>query len=269
MSTHAASGVLAAGDTVAVTVGTVTDIYPHRELVAGDATADAVALETGLANFINSSFTGVTAAITGGDLVITADTTVDATPTVTIAETTAGNGAIADTATTAGVDAVAVATTISGFTTGTGGDVISFDVSEISAVTGVTDLSDGDGDVAGGDAVVLLNYTVGTAFSDTDGVADGQNVIKVAYSNTINAFADLSTAIDANNITLDAAPGDDDVIATVFYDADAGNMIVGLLQQDAGGAALDDNLVFNEIASVAMSRSAYDSVNAANFSFVA
>jgi len=173
------------------------------------------------------------------------------------------------TATTAAVSAISVATTVTGFKTGDVDDIISFSVSDINAVTGVTKISDSDGDVAASNDVVLLNYTVGTALTDTDDIADGGNVIKVAYSNTINAFSDLSTAINASNITLDADLGNDDVIVTVYYDADGGSMVWGLLQQDTGAAALDDNLVFLEQGSTTMSQAAYSNLGTANFSFVA
>ncbi len=174
------------------------------------------------------------------------------------------------TATTAAVSAISVATTVTGFKTGDTDDVISFDVSEINNVTSVTKISDSDGDVAGGDDVVLINYTAGTAFADTSETAEGQNVIKVAYNNTINAFSDLSTEINASTITLDAAMGNEDVIVTVYYDADGGSMVWGLLEQATGaGAILDSNLTFMELGSTTMTQAAYTALGTDNFSFVA
>lgn len=241
----------------------------YAQDVTGNATLDAVELEANLANFINSSFTGVTAAITGGDLVITADTTVDATPTVTLVETTAGNGVIADTATTAGVDAVAVATTVTDFDTSAAGDVIHIDVSVVEGHAGVTKLSDGDGNVAAGDTVVILDYTVGTAFSDTDGVADGQNVIKAAYSSTLNSAANFDAAYNANTITLDNALADNDAITAVFYDADSSQAVLGfILQANSDGAVIDDDATFNEIGRFTMTQADYTLLNADDFAFI-
>jgi hypothetical protein len=270
VSTHAASLTLAANDSVIVTVGTVAKTYAlSAQDVTGNATLDAVELEANLANFINSSFTGVTAAITGGDLVITADTTVDATPTVTLVETTAGNGVIADTATTAGVDAVAVATTVTDFDTSAAGDVIHIDVSVVEGHAGVTKLSDGDGNVAAGDTVVILDYTVGTAFSDTDGVADGQNVIKAAYSSTLNSAANFDAAYNANTITLDNALADNDAITAVFYDADSSQAVLGfILQANSDGAVIDDDATFNEIGRFTMTQADYTLLNADDFAFI-
>jgi hypothetical protein len=270
VSTHAASLTLAANDSVIVTVGTVAKTYAlSAQDVTGNATLDAVELEANLANFINSSFTGVTAAITGGDLVITADTTVDATPTVTLVETTAGNGVIADTATTAGVDAVAVATTVTDFDTSAAGDVIHIDVSVVEGHAGVTKLSDGDGNVAAGDTVVILDYTVGTAFSDTDGVADGQNVIKAAYSSTLNSAANFDAAYNANTITLDNALADNDAITAVFYDADSSQAVLGfILQANSDGAVIDDDATFNEVGRFTMTQADYTLLNADDFAFI-
>jgi len=271
VSTHTVAGIWAAFDNVTVTIGSQSATYTALTSTVADSISnnDHLQIAAELANFINTTFSGTTATAASDDIVtITALTATDATPTVTTTESTAGTGAVADTVTTTGIDAVAVATTVTGFKTGTVDDVISFDVSEINAVSGVTNLRDGDANVTGGDDVVLLNYTVGTSFVDTDGIADGQNVIKVAYSNTINAFSDLSSAIDINTITVDAIFADNDAMVTVYYDADAGDLVWGLLQHDTTDAVLDDNLVFLEQGKAAMTQAQYAALGTANFSFV-
>jgi len=261
----------ASADTVAVTIGSITKTYsPTPEELSGNGAADDDLIAEGLSQFINSGFTGVSAAHSAAVVTITAQTATDATPTVTIAESTDGNGAIADSTTTTGIDALAVATTITGFKTGTVDDIISFAVSDINATSGITNIDNADSiAVAAADDVVLLNYTVGTSFVDTDNTADGQNVIKVAYSNTINSFANLSSAIDINTITVDAAIADNDGMVTVYYDADDGNMVFGIMQHDNGDSVLDDNLVFLEMGSAAMTQAQYTALGTANFSFVA
>jgi len=271
VSTHTTAGIWAAFDNVDVTIGSTTATYTvsNADIHDTNSSTDHLQITAALANFINQTFTGVTAVGLATDvLTITATTTTDASPTVTVTESTAGTGAITDSVTTAGVDAVAVATTVTGFKTGTTDDIISFDVSEINTVSNLTNLRDGDANVTGGDDVVLLNYTVGTTFADTDGIADGQNVIKVAYSNTINAFSDLSSAININTITVDASFADDDAMVTVYYDADGGNLVWGLMQHDTTDAILDDNLVFLEQGTASMTQAQYTALGTANFSFV-
>ena len=170
----------------------------------------------------------------------------------------------------ANVAPLAVATTVTGFSTGSTDDIISIDVSEMNALNGITNLSDGDGNVAGGDAVVILDYTVGIAFSDTDGIADGQNVIKAAFSNTLNSDTDFDNAYNANTITLDNALGNSDIIAATYYDADDGNMILGFITQAGGdGAVIDDDATFTQVSSLAMTSTEYTALSASNFSFVA
>ena len=167
--------------------------------------------------------------------------------------------------TVAGVAGVAVATSITSFTTGTGGDVISFDISEMNAVTGVDNLRDSTNDIVGGEDAVITDYA-GTAVT----MAATANVIKVAFSNAINSATDLLTLIDGANITAAADLSDTDSIVTTFYDADAGAMIVGLLQN--GGAdddVINDLVSFDQIASVTMSSTEYTALNASNFTFIA
>jgi len=275
VSTHTISSTWAAGDTVAVTIGTTTSTYTltAADVAGANNAADAALIEASLVNWFNSTFSGsgVSAAGDGGAtaIVLTADATVDATPTVTVAETTAGNGAIADAATTAGVDAVAVATTITDFDTAATTDVIQIDVSVVEAHATVSKLSDGDGDVAAGDAVVVLAYTVGSAFSDTDGVADGQNLIKAGYSSTLNSAADFDAAYNAATITLDATMANTDAIAATFYDADDSQAVLGFIIQAGGdGAVIDDDASFNEIGRVTMTQAEYTLLNADDFAFV-
>lgn len=79
------ASVYGAGDTVSFTIGGVTKVYTLTTAdVAGDAAADLVALEDSLVNFLNQSFTGLSAANgANATLVITYDATVDATVVAT------------------------------------------------------------------------------------------------------------------------------------------------------------------------------------------
>ena len=119
----------------------------------------------------------------------------------------------------------------------------------------------------------MITYTTGTAFSDTDGISDGQNLLKIAYTNTINSFADVQDDYEAATITLDNALANTDGLATVFYDADAGNLVYGLIKQGGGdGAVLGttaDASSFNEIGTASMSITDYNNFGAANVTFVA
>ena len=112
--------------------------------------------------------------------------------------------------------------------------------------------------------------TTGTTDAASD-VDNGANVIKFAYANTLNAFSDIATALDSTPITLDAELGAADYVASVYYDADAGNAVFGFLINGNPTAAniLDDNVTFNEIGTAAMSITEYGDIGASNFTFVA
>lgn len=263
-----------AGDTITVTVDSVARVYTVTtadasgiEVGGADNDLDTVAIGQGLANFINQSYSQVSAAVAANVVTLTAGTAGTAF-TLAVADNSIIGTAIGAAA-IANVAPLAVATTVTGFSTGTTDDIISIDVSEINGLNGITDLSDGDGDVAGGDAAVILDYTVGIAFSDTDGIADGQNVIKAAFSNTLNSDANFDAAYNANTITLDNAMANSDVIAATYYDADDGNMILGFITQAGGdGAVIDDDATFTQISSLAMTSAEYTALSASNFTFV-
>jgi len=170
------------------------------------------------------------------------------------------------TATSAAVVGVTVQSTISGFSTGTVDDVFSFDVSAINDVTNVDVLNDSEGASLADDDIVVHTHTGGTT-QTTDDVADGANVIKFAYSNSINAFSDISTLLNANNLTIDIALSLSDKVASVYYDADAGAAVFGLLGNEAS-ATFDASATFNEIATASMTITAYNALSASNFSIV-
>ena len=172
------------------------------------------------------------------------------------------------TATTAAVSGVTVQTAVTGFKTGSTDDIISFDLSELNAIVG--DVSDSAGNVGSTDDVVVHTHTTGTTDAASD-VDNGTNVIKFAYANTLNAFSDIATALDSTPITVDSELGATDVIASVYYDADAGNAVFGFVINGNPTAAniLDDNVTFNEIATAAMSITEYNAIGASNFTFVA
>jgi hypothetical protein len=266
-----------AGDTVTVTVDSVSRVFTVSsadvagiEVGNGDNDLDTVAIATGLSNFINQSFSQVSASLaaTPTNVVTLTAGTAGTSFTATVADSSTTGTAVAA-AVIANVAPLAIATTVTNFSTGTTDDIISFDVSEINALNGITDLSDGDGDVAGGDAAVILNYTVGIAFSDTDGVSDGQNIIKAGFSNTLNSDANFDAAYNANTITLDVAMDDGDVIAATYYDADDGNMIMGFITQaNSDGAVIDDDATFTQISSLSMTSAEYTALSSSNFTFV-
>ena len=206
--------------------------------------------DTTIANFITAH--GATILASHGVTVSTVDaggSTSDGTLTFTgaasgaafvISATGVDGGALIPltvTATTAAVSGVSVATGITSFTTGTGGDVISIDISEMNAVTGIDTVRDSTDDVAGGDDALITAYT-GAAVT----MAAPSNVIKVGFSNAINSAADVLTLIDAGNITVANAVSSTDKIIITFYDADAGTMIVGLLQSADAVTALDESV---------------------------
>ena len=81
----------------------------------------------------------------------------------------------------------------------------------------------------------------------------------------------MLTLIDAGNITtavaIATANGGDGIVTT-FYDADAGQMIVGTLSTTDSAAAIDDNTAFDQVAAVTMTSTEYTALTADNFSFV-
>jgi hypothetical protein len=177
--------------------------------------------------------------------------------------------------TTAGVEAVVVDTTITGFTTGSGGDVITVDFSEMNAASVIGNLVDSSGDLTNADTFEFVEYTAGIALAAT-GITATANLVKVAYSNSINSAADL-IALMGNGFTLDAAPGADaDVIMGMFYDTDSAAMRFGFFNDtDADAIATttgefdDTNSSFTEIATVGMTSTEYTALVASNFAIVA
>jgi len=262
------AGTPAATNTVTFTVGGVESIYTVTvaNAAGSNTAADLVLVEESVVNFLNNTYADqgtAIGAVGNGVITWTADTTNDATVTIT-ASASAGITETIATA-TAGNDAVAVATTLTGFSTGTTDDIISFDVDVINALTGIDVLNDSTNATSAGDDVVVHTHTLGTAQTAGD-VAAGANVIKFAYSNSINAFSDISTGLNGNNITIDIALSATDYIASVYYDADAGSAIFGLIGT-ADGADFDDEADFNEIGSASMTITAYNELAAANFVF--
>jgi hypothetical protein len=247
--------------TVSVNVNGIT--YNQVFVTGPDETAAAFVVQHAAAILANAGVT-VTAVVDAADDILKfvgASTGTAFTASATYFDSTVAEAAAI--VTTAGVAGVSVATTIVDFTTAAGGDVISLDISEMNGVTGIDTVRDSTDDVAGGDAVELTAYA-GAAVT----MAAGANVIKVTFANTINSAADVLTLIDAANITVAGAVSSTDKIVITYYDADAGSMIVGLLQSADAVTALDDNMSINEIAIVGMTSAQYTALTAANFSFV-
>jgi hypothetical protein len=242
-------------------------LYQEAYATSADATAAAFVASNAAAILADTGVTVVKTA-DGADDILTF--TGAAAGTAFVTSNSYSDASVPESGTTitiAGVAGVTTNTTVSGFSTGSTDDIIAIGVAAVNGTTGIVNLTGFDGaNVSNGDAVVLLDYTSGAAISSA---TTGQNLIKVAYSNTINAFSDVSTAIDADNITAEANVTDDDVIAMAFYDADAGNVEIGFLRQDQTQAALDDNLEFVEVATMAMTITEYNALSASNFSFVA
>jgi len=269
-STHTLTltGTPSIGDSLTVTIKGVTKAYTvtPNDLLGNDATADQDGVITSVVNWLPSVFDGVTAVRTNGTVAtITADTAVDATLGAVTESVSGMILAAADTS--AGNDAVAVATSITGFSTGSTDDIISFGISDINLI--ITDVRESqDDNVAASDDVTMVTYTSGTALATTD-IADATNLIKVAYTNTINSFADVVTALTANNIVLDASLAASDYVAATYYDADAGKAVFGFIYLDHADADLDAATLFNEIGTASMTIAAYGNLGANNFAFSA
>jgi len=271
VSTITFAGTPANGNELTFTVGGISKIMAVDGGVTGATSValDLELLDEAAAVFLNNNFGGqgtFAGSTTTVAVNFTANTSVDATVTVTAAS----SGGVTETVTTAttGIDAVSVQTNLTGFSTGTTDDIIKFDVSAITSVSGIATLSDSAGDVGGSDDIVLATYTKGADLT-ADSIDSGANVIKVAYSNTINAFSDVSTAINTNNITLDTAVAATDVIAMTYYDADAGKAVFGFLSNTDAAAAINNTAVFNEIGTASMTIASYNALSASNFSLTA
>jgi len=265
------AGTPAIGNVLTFAVGGITRLYTvEGGAVAGNSVAlDLELLDESVAGFLNSQFDGQGTFAGSGDTAavnFTANTAVDATVTITAASS-AGVTETVSTG-TAGVDGVSVQTNLTGFSTGTTDDIIKFDVSDITGVTGFATMSDSSGDVVGTDDVVVHTYTKGANQTAND-IDSGANVIKVAYSNTINAFSDVSSALNTNNLTLDTALAATDVVAMTYYDADAGKAVFGFLTNPDANAAIDDNTTFNEIGNASMTIASYNALSASNFNLTA
>ena len=277
VSIHTAALVWTAADTIVVTVGTTAKTYTVTALdVAGTASADLALVEESVVNFFNGNFTGVSAVGAGGAtaIVVTADaaaTGADQTPIVSMAIVTAGNGTLAQTVGTAGVDKVAVATTITGFSTGTVDDIIAIDLSEMNAVAAFDNLVDSSDNLADTDDVEFINYTMSTTLAAT-GIAATANLVKVAFSNSINSATNLIAGM-ANGFTLDANTGSNtDQLMLAFYDADDAVMRFGLMADtdaDSGAEYDDTNNSFIEITAVGMTSTEYTALTTGNFDIVA
>ena len=277
VTTITLAGTPALTNTLTVTVG--GEAYAAYEMetadVAGNsAGADLALIETRLVTYLNQqeranydTVRGTWSASSNAVAVIfTAATAVDATVTVTATASAGITETVAST--TTGVDAVSVQTNITSFSTGTTDDIIKFDVSDINSVSGVATLSDSKGEVTGTDDVVVHTHTAGTTQAAT-AVDAGANVIKIAYSNTLNAFSDISTAMDDATLTMDSALAATDAIATVYYDADAGKAVFGLMFTGGASETFDGTVTFNEIGTASMTISAYNSLGSSNFALQA
>jgi len=270
------AGTPANGNDINFTIGGISKVMSIGAAVTGGNTvaADLELLDEAAATFLNNNFGGQGTFAGSADTVavnFTANTSVDATVTVTAAATqnTAGSVLTETVVTgTTGVDAVSVQTNLTGFSTGSTDDIIKFDVSAIGDVSGIDVLVDSTGHVTGTDDVVVHTYTAGTA-QTADSVDGGANVIKVAYSNTINSFADVSTAINLSNIDIDTATSTTDVIAMTYYDADAGKAIFGLMMHGTAATEIDDAITFNEIGTASMTIASYNALSSSNFSLTA
>jgi len=270
------AGTPALTNTVTITVA--GEAYAAYELETADIAgankeADAALVETRLVTYLNqqerANYDTVrgtwSASGTSVAVIFTAATAVDATVTVTATASAGITETVAST--TTGVDAVVVQTNITSFSTGSTDDIIKFDVGDINSVTGVSALTGSKAEVAGTDDVVIHTHTAGTTQAAT-AVDATANVVKIAYSNTLNAFSDVSTAMDDANLTLDSAFEATDAMATVFYDADAGKAVFGLMFAGAT-ETFDGTVTFNEIGTATMTIAAYNALGTSNFALQA
>ncbi|MDB2453839.1 hypothetical protein N9X02_09160 [Planktomarina temperata] len=221
-------------------------------------------------NFITTHSASIIAntnvtAITDGTTKLTF--TGDSTSTDVVISATTDDGGVIEASTianTASVAGVVVATSISGFTTGAGGDVVTIDVSEMNAVTGIDFLISKAANITATEATVIEAFTTGSAVT----VGAGVNVIKVGFSNTINSAADMLAGMDATVTTKDNTSGADAII-TMFYDADGGALKLGLLTDSTAEAVFDETgSAFAEIASLTMTSTEYTALDASNITFI-
>jgi hypothetical protein len=197
------ANVWAAGDTVAITIAGTSATYSVSTAdVAGEAADDLVAIEDSLVNFVNQTFTGVTAANgENATLVLTYDTDVDATVVSSLTATTAGNGTGSLAETVGGTDAVAVATEITDFAAGDKIDVAAFIGGEATDIGTAVSYFEGDHDdidagTSGANNVLVLtdtSYSAATAAEadyDTEMAAANTDLIFV-YLNSTTGIAEM------------------------------------------------------------------------------
>jgi hypothetical protein len=261
---NAASVTLATGDAIVANVnGSV-----YTQVFATDAaTTHTTFVSTHSAAILANHGVTVTAVDTNTDLSFagTAGTAFTLNGYVMDA---AVNVAYVNNAVTANVAGISTNTVISDFEAGgasSGGDNLSFDVSDINAL--VDDLADSTGDLTDTDAVVVHKYTVGTTQGAT-AVDAGANVVLVNYTTAINAVADVTTAIDANTITFDGAKSNTDGVVTIYYDADDATAVFGIMQT-TDSTVWNNGLTFNEMGTMSMTSANYALLDATNFDFVA
>jgi len=272
------NNIWAAGDLITVTINSIAAVYEVTptdvagvEAASGIGDVDDDAIAISIARFINNTFGAtVTAAVVDDTLDNTLTVTADSAGTsFTIAVTDSDGTATATVAdTTTNVAAVSVDTRVSDFTSGTGGDVITFDLSEMNGVALIDNLVDGAGDIADTDDVVLLDFTNDAALGATD-VADTVNIVKVAYTTAINSSDNMLAGLD---ITLNANTKgtSTDGLLVIFYDADDGVARIGIVKDSTAEDVFDEtSSTFNEIAAITLTGVQYTALTAANFDFVA
>jgi hypothetical protein len=144
-------------------------------------------------------------------------------------------------------------------------DVFAIDLSELNAF--VTDMVDGAGSstISAADAVDIATVASGGALA----AAATDNIFKVTNTTGINQFSDID--LTGALITLGANTANGDGVVLMFYDADDGEMNLGVIvdtDSDADAEINGSNSTFTVIVRAAMSASDYTALANANFDFV-
>jgi S-layer protein len=198
------AGAWAAGDTVAVTIDSVTRTYTLTAAdVSGDGTADLLALCRQVANFVNQSFSQVSATGAVATTTITAGTAGTAF-TLAVVSATAGDGDdTTDDTATDNVAAYVMQTTLSDFAAG---DVLDLDT---PLTEGTLAYFEGAAaDVATENVLVLTDAayaTVAAAEEAMDGAGEAYVIFLNSTLGYAQAYYDADIDIDAGDGNLTAS----------------------------------------------------------------
>jgi len=186
---------------------------------------------------------------------------------------TLGSGA--DTVQFTSIEAIAVTytDTITGFTTGAGGDSIRFGIGDLDSDVGggnVKTLSNGNGgDIAaaiGTGSAVLLSVAPGAAVNITNGGAGGAAVDIIKFSSTTSTS--VASALGAGSIATANMTANTEGVLAVYYDATNSRAVFGaFFDTDTTVADTFIAAEFQTIAFVGMTAAEYTAMTNANIAF--